>query len=124
MKVQKRNRIFNGHTKDGRVFRICTKYAAVEKGTVRIEAAMNFTAEQCDFLIAVYHKTMEYLDKNIKVQIGPFGTLIPYVESENIPTSGDNGFEKKYIKSVGIRLKPSYHMMAACDEMLENLESE
>ena len=123
MKVKKYNRVQHYISKNGKFSTECLyKYVPENNGTVNIEAVMNFSSEQHRVFEMVFCKTMEYIDKNIKVELGKFGTLQPCVECETKTKNDQFELNPESIKKVRVKFKPSKQMNALMEEMLENIE--
>lgn len=94
----------------------------VDNGTVTIEGAMNFTPEQREWLDSMFYIAMGYLNKNIKVELGKFGTLETVVEYNKGTMREGEELTTDCIKKIRLKLKESKDAKKMMEEIKDTIE--
>lgn len=123
MKVEHKSKKQNYIQENG-VFKVdkLYKYTPLDRGVVNISAVMNFTPEQQKLFDEVFYKTMAYLDNNIKVELGKFGTVCPVLECESKKMCELMELSEECIKRVNLKLKPSKELKEMLEQMKDSVQ--
>ena len=123
MKVNKHTRMQHRIGKKGAfVVGLLDGFTPVDCGTVNIEALMNFTPEQHKWLESMFYITMGYLNKNIKVELGKFGTLETVVEYTKGTVREGEELTADSIKKIRLKLKESKDVKKMMEEIKDTIE--
>lgn len=123
MKVNKHTRMQHRIGKKGAfVVGLLDGFTPVDCGTVNIEALMNFTPEQHKWLESMFYITMGYLNKNIKVELGKFGTLETAVEYTKGTMREGEELTADCIKKIRLKLKESKDAKGLLEMMRDEIE--
>lgn len=98
------------------------RFVPVEGGTINIEALMNFTPEQHKWLESMFYITMGYLNKNLKVELGKFGTLEAVLDCEMCELKEGEELSTDSIKKIRLRLKESKDAKGLLEMMKDEIE--
>ena len=123
MKVNKHTRLQHRMGKKGAyVVGLMGGFTPVDCGTVNIEALMNFTPEQHKWLESMFYITMGYLNKNIKVELGKFGTLETAFEYDKDAMREGEDLTTDCIKKIRLKLKESKDAKGLLEMMKDEIE--
>lgn len=123
MKVNKHTRMQHRIGKKGAfVVGLLDGFTPVDCGTVNIEALMNFTPEQHKWLESMFYITMGYLNKNIKVELGKFGTLETAFEYDKDAIREGEDLTADCIKKIRLKLKESKDAKGLLEMMRDEIE--